>query len=98
MSAQAAQAGPILKSLPKKVMVRSRPSSQVSWAQIVDRKASPASTKHNAPTKRRPHLRLPERRINQSDTAPPRIQAKAPAARGREDSQARCESGSWRYS
>ena len=50
MSAQEAQAGPMDRSLPKKVKVNSRPSIQTSWVQRVARKAGPASPRPSIPT------------------------------------------------
>ena len=76
------------KSLKKNVAVKSRPSSHTSRTQTVDRKDRPASAMPSIPTERRPHLRLPQRRITQSEAEPPSKQATEPAANGSDDSHA----------
>ena len=88
----------MLRSLPKNVTVNNSPSSQVSVTQLADRKASAASARPKAPTDRRPQVRLPVRRISQSDAEPPRMQATAPAASGSADSQAVSTWSRWRCS
>src|SRR5262249_18869556 len=61
MSAQAAHAGPMARSVQKNVADNRTASSQVSCTQIVESTRSPARVSPSQPLKRRPHLRADKR-------------------------------------
>src|SRR5262245_19692398 len=98
MSAHEAHAGPMQRSLETNVAVKSRPSRAVSCTQSDENSDTPARAMPRNPTERRPHVRLPVRRITQSDAEPPSKQATEPAAKGIDDSHAAALASRWRCS
>ncbi len=82
ISAAAAQAGAMEKSLPKNARISKNPTAQTWSTQGTARIAKPAVSNPAAPTSRRPH-RVPQRRMIASEIDPPTKQAIAPNPKGK---------------
>ncbi len=70
-STQAAQAGPIIRSLQKNDTLNRNPINPTDPIQGITAIDAPANSSPAAALIRRPHLRLPQRRMIQSESTPP---------------------------
>src|SRR5262249_32272309 len=84
--------------LQKKAALSTNASKYTLPAHGMSSVASPATASPPAPIRRRPHLRLPQRRMIRSDSVPPSTQEIIPAASGNAEHTEKISPVRWQWS